>query len=83
VTEYFLTGWHVSSGQQASAIPVHYLSHKRGAQEQARAAVLVSLRAFQTGYAKRDSAILPAFMEQLFPKDRDILVLGHRLGRMD
>jgi hypothetical protein len=40
----------------------------------------VSLRAFQSGYSKRDPAIISAFMEKLFPKDQDILVLGTDSG---
>ncbi len=35
----------------------------------------MSLRAFQS-LCEKGPVMLPAFMEQLFPKDRDILILG-------
>jgi hypothetical protein len=76
----FLIGWHLSRRPIGFGHPGHYLSYKGDAQEQVRAAVLGSIRAFQSGYTKRDPAILPAFMEQLFPKDQDILVLGTDTG---
>jgi hypothetical protein len=76
----FLTGWHLSRRPIGLGIPTNYLSHKGDAEEHDRAAVLVSLRAFQSGYTKRDPATLPGFMEQLFPKDRAILVLGTDSG---
>jgi SnoaL-like domain len=76
----FLMGWHLSRRPIGFGYPVHYLSDKGDAQDQVRAEVLVSLRAFQLGYTKRDPAMLPAFMEQLFPKDRDIVLLGTDSG---
>jgi hypothetical protein len=76
----FLIGWHLSRRPIGFGHPVHYLSHKGDAQEQVRAAVLTSLRAFQSGYSKRDPAIISSFMEQLFPKEGDILVLGTDSG---
>lgn len=76
----FLTGWHLSRRPIGLGIPTNYLSHKGDAEEHDRAAVLVSLRAFQSGYTNRDPATLPGFMEQLFPKDRAILVLGTDSG---
>src|SRR5215469_714640 len=75
----FLMGWHLSRWPVGLDHPVHYLSSKGNAQEQVRGSpglVLASIRAFQSGYTKRDPALLPEFMEQLFPKDQDILVLG-------
>jgi SnoaL-like domain len=76
VTGGFLTGWHLSRRPIGVGSPGNYLGHRGDAQEQVRAAVLVSLRVLQSGYTKRDPAIIPAFMEQLFPKDQDILILG-------
>jgi hypothetical protein len=76
----FLIGWHLSRRPIGLGEPVHYPSQKGDAQEQVRAAVLVSLRAFQSGYSKRDPAMVSAFMQQLFPKDRDILLLGTDSG---
>jgi hypothetical protein len=72
----FLLGWHLSRRPIGFDHPVHYLSSKGNAQEQVRAEVLASMKAFQSGYTKRDPAMLPEFMEQLFPKDQDILLLG-------
>jgi hypothetical protein len=80
MTGGFLTGWHLSRRPIGLGHPLHYLSHKGDAQEQVRAAVLTSLRAFQSGYSKRDPATISSFMEQLFPKDRDILLLGTDSG---
>jgi hypothetical protein len=80
VTGGFLTGWHLSRRPIGLGHPVQYLSHKGDAQEQVRAAVLTSLRAFQSGYSKRDPAIISSFMEQLFPKEGDILLLGTDSG---
>ena len=76
----FLTGWHLSRRPIGFGRPVHYLNYKGDAQEQVRTEVLVSLRAFQSGYTKRDPAIIAAFMDQLFPKESDILVLGTDSG---
>ena len=76
----FLAGWHLSRRPIGVGHPVHYLNYKGDAQEPVRTGVLVSMRAFQSGYTKRDPAILPKFMEQLFPKDQDILVLGTDSG---
>ena len=79
-TSGFVMGWHLSRRPIGPGIPAHYLDQKGDAQKQVRTAVLVSLRAFQSGYLKRDTAVLPAFMEQLFPKDQDILLLGTDSG---
>ena len=76
----FLSGWHLSRRSIGFGSPAHNLSYKGDAKELVRAAVLVSLKEFQAGYAKRDPAMLPAFMEQLFAKDRDILLLGTDSG---
>jgi hypothetical protein len=76
VTASFVAGWHLSRRPVISRYHGRYLSRKGDAQQQVRAEVLVPLRAFQAGYMKRDASTIPAFMEQLFPKDRDILVLG-------
>ena len=79
----FVMGWHLSRRPIGPGYPTHYLDQKGDAQKQVRTAVLVSLRAFESGYVKRDPAVLPAFIDQLFPKDQDILVLEHRLRGMD
>src|SRR5271156_5714334 len=72
----FGAGWHLSRRPIGPGDPRHYLSRKGDAESQVRAEVLVPLRAFQAGYTKRDPSALPAFMDQLFPKDQDIRVLG-------
>ena len=79
-TSGFLIGWHLSRRPVGFGHPVPYLSYKGDAQEPVRAEVLASIRAFQSGYTKRDPAILPTFMEQLFPKNQDVLVLGTDSG---
>jgi SnoaL-like domain len=76
----FLAGWHLSRRPVGFGHPVHYLIQRGNAQEPLRAEVIASIRAFQSGYTKRDPAMLPTFMEQLFPKDQDILVLGTDSG---
>lgn len=45
-----------------------------------RAGVLAALRDFQEGYVKRDPKELDAFMNRLFSKNDDILVLGTNAG---
>lgn len=76
----FGAGWHLSRRPIGLGNPERYLARKGDAEEGVRKEVLVPLRTFQAGYSKRDPAILPVFMEQLFPKDRDILVLGTDQG---
>jgi len=43
---------------------------------QVRAGVLATLRAFQAGYARRDTAAAEPFARALFVSDADLLVLG-------
>lgn len=50
------------------------------ASPEVRAQVLQSLRAFQDGYVRRDPANLDSFMNALFPRDEDILILGTEAG---
>jgi ketosteroid isomerase-like protein len=76
----FGAGWHLSRRTIGSGNPERYLTREGDAEEGVREEVLAPLRTFQDGYSKRDPSILPAFMEQLFPKDRDILVLGTDQG---
>ena len=45
-----------------------------------RAGVLAALTDFQKGYVKRDPKELDAFMNRLFPKKDDILLLGTDAG---
>jgi hypothetical protein len=77
----FLMGWHLSRNPIVFfGHPPDYLTQKGDAQEPVRAGVLSSMRAFQSGYAKKDPATVPAFMDELFPKEGDILVLGTNSG---
>jgi hypothetical protein len=45
-----------------------------------RAGVLASLEAFQEGFVKRDPGNLNSFMNRLFPKDGQVLILGTEGG---
>jgi hypothetical protein len=53
-----------------------YLKEKGDAPDSVRSGVLRSLQAFQDGYRKRDTEQLDAFMQELFPSDQNILVIG-------
>ncbi len=75
-----MAGWHLGRRPVGPLHPERYLGRKGDAQEPVRGEVLVPLRAFQAGYTKRDPAMIPAFMDELFPKDQDILVLGTDSG---
>jgi len=48
-----------------------------------RTGVLASLRAFQDGYVQRDPNRLDSFMDRLFPKTADVLVLGTEGGNAE
>ena len=76
----FGAGWHLSRRRIGSDNPERHLARKGDAEERIRNEILVPLRTFQDGYSKRDPSILPTFMEELFPKDRDILLLGTDQG---
>jgi SnoaL-like domain len=58
----------------------HRLLQTGDAPPAVRAQVLTSLRAFQAGYVKRDPASLDAFINELFPKDGQILIMGTEGG---
>ena len=45
-----------------------------------RAGVLDSLRAFQAGYEKRDCRTLDSFMNNLFVREDDVLIIGTQAG---
>lgn len=53
-----------------------YLLQAGDAPPPVRGEVLVSLRAFQEGYIKRDPRELDSFMRRLFPENDDILIMG-------
>jgi len=53
-----------------------YLAQAGDATPAERTGVLVALRDFQDGYVKRDPEELDGFMNRLFVKDEDVLLLG-------
>ena len=53
-----------------------YLAQKGDAPSSVRTEVLAALRIFQNGYSARDPNQLDSFMQQLFPANDDILLLG-------
>jgi len=57
-----------------------YLQETGNAPDTVRAEVLSSLREFQSGYSKRDTRQLDAFMQRLFPKDQDTRIIGTDAG---
>jgi len=57
-----------------------YLAQAGNATPSERTAVLAALRVFQEGYVKRDPRQLDAFMNRLFVKDDDVLLMGTDSG---
>ncbi len=57
-----------------------YLRPAGDAPPAVKAGVLVALKAFQDGYARRDPKEINAFMARLFPKNGDVLLLGTDSG---
>jgi len=64
----------VNNGRKA------YLAQAGNATPTERTAVLAALREFQDGYVKRDPSKLDAFMNRLFVKDEDVLLMGTDSG---
>jgi hypothetical protein len=64
----------------SSDICEQYLSQAGDAPPLVRAGVLAALRDFQEGYVKHDPKELDSFMNRLFPKNDDILLLGTDVG---
>jgi hypothetical protein len=75
-----LTALHARSDAYASlsAKPLHEdaMSQPGDAPADVQAGVHVALREFQDGYVKRDPKALDAFMDRLFEKNDDLLLLG-------
>ncbi len=61
-------------------LPKHHLLQAGDAPRPVRAGVLTALQDFQEGYIKRDPKELDAFMNRLFPKNDEILLLGTDAG---
>jgi hypothetical protein len=67
-------------GSVSSDLREQYLLQGGNAPPSVRAGVLTTLRDFQEGYVKRDSKELNAFMNRLFLRNDDILLLGTGAG---
>jgi hypothetical protein len=61
--------------------PTLFLYDRGNASPAVRGEILEQLEQFQTGYTKRDTAILESYMEQLFSKE-NILILGTMPGEI-
>jgi SnoaL-like domain len=75
----FVLSLHLKSAV-SSDLRQQYLLQGGDAPLSVRAGVLAALRDFQDGYVKRDPKELDAFMNRLFSKNDDILVLGTNAG---
>jgi len=78
-----LTGWRASWHVILSPVDIRQVPPRlaRGdAPETVRADVLWALRGFQDGYTRRDVNDIGTFMERLFPRGKDHLVLGTDAG---
>ena len=75
----FVSSLHLKSGV-SSDLRKQYLLPAGDAPPSVRAGVLAALRDFQEGYVKRDPKELDSFMNRLFSKKDDILLLGTDAG---
>ena len=75
----FISSRHVKMAVR-SDVRKAYLAQPGNATPTERAAVLEALREFQQGYVKRDPRELDAFMNRLFLKDDDVLLMGTDSG---
>jgi hypothetical protein len=75
----FVSSLHLR-GSISSDIPRQYLLQAADTPPSVRAGVLVALKDFQQGYVKRDPKELTSFMNRLFPRNDDILLLGTDAG---
>jgi hypothetical protein len=75
----FVLSLHMKSAVSGD-LRQHYLLQGGDAPLSVREGVLAALRDFQDGYVKRDPKELDAFMNRLFSKNDDILVLGTNAG---
>src|SRR5580692_4727694 len=75
----FACGWFARKHMQDS-LPAQtrklYLEQPGDAPPEVRAGVILALNELQDGYRKRDVNNLNAFMDQLFARDQDVLILG-------
>lgn len=75
----FVSSLHLRSAVSSDFLKP-YLLQAGDAPPSVRAGVLAALTDFQEGYVKRDPKELNAFMNRLFSKNDDILVLGTNAG---
>jgi SnoaL-like domain len=75
----FVASLHLKSAV-SSDLRKQYLLQAGDAPLSVRVGVLAALRDFQEGYVKRDPKELDSFMNRLFPKEDDILLLGTDAG---
>jgi hypothetical protein len=75
----FTCGWFARTHMQVS-VPaearMQYLHPPGDAPPEVRSGVILALKELQDGYRKRDVNDLDAFMNRLFAKDEDVLILG-------
>lgn len=75
----FISCLHLKSAASYD-LRMQYLQPAGDAPPAVRAGVLTALRAFQSGYIKRDPNNLDSFMSRLFAKNDDVLILGTDAG---
>lgn len=75
----FVSSLHLKSSETAD-LRKQYLLPAGDAPPSVRGAVQVALRGFQEGYVKRDPRELDSFMNRLFAKNDDVLLLGTDAG---
>lgn len=79
----FISGFYTCLHWKSAAsgeVSHRNMLHSGDAPISVRLGVLASLRGFQEGYVRRDTKELDAFMNRLFPKSDDILLLGTDAG---
>ncbi len=75
----FVSGWLGSRHiiiEEKSALPNKLEKSQGDAPNAVRLEVLRLLKVFQDGYTKRDPEQLTPFMQELFPRDKEIVLLG-------
>ena len=74
-----VSGWvgsrHITI-EEKSALPNEFEKSRGDASNAVRIEVAKLLKVFQDGYTKRDPGRLAPFMQELFPQDKKILLLG-------
>jgi hypothetical protein len=80
----FLAGWfvsrHVVLAPLEAAQPRISSTDRGDAPDGVRSEVLKTLREFQEGYTRRDVSAIDSFVQKLFPRGKDSMVLGTDAG---